>query len=75
MGLMRKLISTREQLQLKSKNKTSGQAVVEYVLMVTVAVSLVSVIGIGFRQNVVKIWIYYIGQISAACPGCKTKYK
>ena len=47
-----------------------GQAVVEYVLMVVFALGLVALIATGFRKTILKLWIFYIRQVSAACPGC-----
>jgi Flp pilus assembly pilin Flp len=56
---------------------TRGQAMVEYILMTLVALALVALIGTSLRQTVIKLWEFYIQQISAACPGCKknSKYK
>ena len=48
----------------------SGQAVVEYVLMVMLALSVVSVIGITFRKTVIRMWEMISKDVAAACPGC-----
>ncbi len=64
-----------------SKNKKplaqqiSGQALVEYVLMLLVAVSLVAIMTTAFRKTVIHLWGFYIQQISAACPGCPVNPK
>lgn len=47
-----------------------GQAVIEYILMAVVALSLVSIITTSFRRSLIQIWGFYISEISAACPGC-----
>ena len=47
-----------------------GQAVVEYLLMVAVAVALIGIIGTGFRRGLILLWERMAKDISAACPGC-----
>lgn len=47
-----------------------GQALIEYLLMLIVALSLVTVITGFFRKSTIALWGYYTRQISAACPGC-----
>jgi Flp pilus assembly pilin Flp len=67
MGIMRKPI---KRINYFLGGKESGQAVVEYLLMVVVAISIVAVMGTSFRKTLIGIWGFYIRQISAACPGC-----
>jgi len=47
-----------------------GQALVEYILMLVMGISLVIMFNNSFRTTVASIWNFYIRQISAACPGC-----
>lgn len=47
-----------------------GQAVVEYILMLAVVVSLVVAMGVGFRRGLVQLWEKMAKDISAPCPGC-----
>ena len=54
----------------KPSYNQSGQAVIEYVLMLLMALSIVSIIGIGFRKSLYRIWQSFAQDISAACPGC-----
>jgi Flp pilus assembly pilin Flp len=48
----------------------SGQAVVEYLLMLAVIVAIVGAVGIGFRKILVKLWEKMARDIAAPCPGC-----
>jgi Flp pilus assembly pilin Flp len=52
-----------------SRNE-SGQAVVEYILAVLVAMAIVGAITGAFRKSVVKTWSFMTRQVAAACPGC-----
>lgn len=47
-----------------------GQAIVEYILTLAVALVLVTALNSSFRRTVTRLWAFYIRQISAACPGC-----
>lgn len=47
-----------------------GQAIVEYMLMLTVAIGAVTIIAVGFRRSIFKLWTTLAKEISAACPGC-----
>ena len=47
-----------------------GQAVVEYVLMLITAISVVALMGAGLRRSLFTVWEFFAKQISAACPGC-----
>ena len=48
-----------------------GQAIVEYVLALSVAISIVSIIATGFRKSLFKLWGFMTREIVAGCPGCK----
>ena len=52
------------------RDSQNGQAVVEYILMVLFAISLVAALSTSFRRSLIGIWGFYTRQISAACPGC-----
>lgn len=47
-----------------------GQAIVEYLLMVSVTVIAVGALGIGFRKTLFALWQAFAKDITAACPGC-----
>jgi Flp pilus assembly pilin Flp len=47
-----------------------GQAVIEYILMLAIVVSLVGVMGVGFRRGLIQLWEKMAKDISAPCPGC-----
>jgi Flp pilus assembly pilin Flp len=47
-----------------------GQAVVEYILMVSVTIAAVGALSFGFRKTLFRIWGLFAQEISAACPGC-----
>jgi hypothetical protein len=50
----------------------SGQAMVEYVLMIVVALSILIVVSSGLKKTVIALWSYYFQKVSAACPtGCQ----
>jgi Flp pilus assembly pilin Flp len=67
MGMMRKPLKRSNQFH----PGRSGQAMVEYLLMLVVAISLVAVMASSFRKTLTNLWGYYIRQVSAACPGCQ----
>lgn len=48
----------------------SGQAVLEYVLAVSLAVSFVIVITTVFRRSLINLWFSMTRDITAGCPGC-----
>ncbi len=48
----------------------SGQAIVEYLLMLVMSIMIVSIIGISFRKSVMALWYAWTKDITAACPGC-----
>lgn len=43
---------------------------VEYLLMMLTVVSVVSIMGFGFRRSLFALWQGFSREISAACPGC-----
>ena len=48
----------------------SGQAVVEYVILLAIVVSVSGVIHFGVGRTRDKLWKRMICDISAPCPGC-----
>ena len=62
---------------MKVKLDQQGQAFVEYMLILLAVVSVVTVLGMGFRKSLFKIWTVFTQEIAAACPTCppNTKYK
>jgi Flp pilus assembly pilin Flp len=47
-----------------------GQAVVEYILMLAVALTIVITISQGMRGSLLGFWKTLSREIAAACPGC-----
>lgn len=52
------------------KPSDRGQALVEYLLMILLALSVVGILGFSFRKSIRRLWIFYIREVSAPCPGC-----
>jgi hypothetical protein len=50
--------------------REEGQAVIEYILMAFVALSFILAINTIFRRTTNRLWVFYIRQVTAACPGC-----
>ncbi len=66
--MMRRPLNVRNQFLCHS----DGQAMVEYILMILVALSLVVMMGHIFRKTLIGVWGFYTHKISAACPtGCQ----
>lgn len=49
----------------------SGQALVEYVLLLSIIVSMTTIMIAGVRSGRDKMWKQILCEVSAACPGCK----
>ncbi|MFZ9594482.1 MAG: hypothetical protein ACO3A2_00185 [Bdellovibrionia bacterium] len=47
-----------------------GQALVEYLLMLLVAFSVVGSLSFGFKRILLRIWGVYHKEISSPCPSC-----
>ncbi len=47
-----------------------GQALIEYVLLIAITISLVTLMATGLRNSVFKLWTFYTKAIAAPCPGC-----
>ncbi|NDG85432.1 MAG: hypothetical protein EBX52_10420 [Proteobacteria bacterium] len=52
------------------KRNDSGQAILEYMIVLLIIVSISGVIQFGVSKSRNKLWKWMICQISAACPGC-----
>lgn len=48
----------------------NGQAIVEYVLTLATIVTIVLIIGTGFRRSLFVLWETIAKEVAAACPGC-----
>lgn len=71
---MRRLLT--QQRSPEKAYSQEGQTIIEFILMVVVALALVGIISRSFRQGVIKVWGYYIQQVTGACPnGCPTDYR
>jgi hypothetical protein len=53
-----------------SSGGTRGQVLVEYVLTLMIALSVLSVIIVGFRTNLMRAWRSIAMDIVKACPKC-----
>lgn len=57
----------------KAKNKNiRGQAIVEYILMVVVTLSVVAVLSFGLKKVLFRFWMEVTCDISKPCPHCVT---
>jgi hypothetical protein len=52
-----------------TRNQT-GQALVEYILMLSFAITLVILIQTGLRRSTFGLWKSFTCDIAAACPKC-----
>lgn len=58
------------ELLRRLRREEEGQAVVEYILMVSATIVAVGALSFGFRKTLFKIWGLFAQDITAACPGC-----
>lgn len=49
-----------------------GQAVIEYVLMIFLAVLLVATINGSLNRSVRRLWVTIVRDVAAPCPKCPT---
>lgn len=52
------------------RDSQAGQAVIEYILMIVVALSILSVLAFGFRKVLFRVWMQMACSITAPCPHC-----
>jgi hypothetical protein len=72
--------SKRTEYQVKAPIATSGrkrsgeagQAIVEYVLLLSIILGMTGVMITGVRKNRDKMWKRILCEVSAACPDCKS---
>lgn len=50
----------------------SGQTMVEFMLTLLLAVTVVAGLSIGFKSSLYKFWRQLAKEISAPCPSCKS---
>ena len=55
---------------MKRGKRKSGQAVIEYMLMILIALSIAGALGFGFRKLFFKIWLPMACEVTAPCPHC-----
>jgi hypothetical protein len=65
-----KIPTMRLSFRLPNKQQQSGQAVVEYILMLLVAMGLMAVISRGMKKTLGIFWKGLSSEIAAPCPGC-----
>jgi hypothetical protein len=56
----------------KKTGQNSGQAIIEYVLLMSIIVGMSGAIMFAVRKNRDKMWKIMICDVSAACPSCKS---
>ncbi len=55
---------------MQKRRSESGQALIEYVLLIAITLSLVTIMATGLRKAVYSVWGFYTKAIAAPCPGC-----
>jgi hypothetical protein len=63
----------RKDMRKKSRHPIgrSGQAVIEYILMVMVALTIVSALSYGMKRVLLHVWMQMACEITAPCPHCQ----
>jgi len=57
---------------LKLSQNQEGQSLVEYVILLVVALSIVAIIGAGFRRTIFNLWLFYTKKVAPGCSdGCE----
>lgn len=59
-----------ETLELKRYSSRQGQAIIEYVLLLAIILSISGLLYSGVAQTRDKMWKRIICNVSAPCPGC-----
>ncbi len=65
-----KIPTMRLSFRPSTQQQQSGQAVVEYILMLLVAMGLMAVISKGMKKTLGLFWKGLSSEIAAPCPGC-----
>jgi hypothetical protein len=47
-----------------------GQAIIEYVLMLSLAITFIGLLATGFKQPLQSLWHLFAQEITAPCPAC-----
>lgn len=55
-------------MEAKKPGSRSGQAVIEYVLLLVLVATVVSMIAISFRTQLFKLWGGMASEVAAPCP-------
>jgi Flp pilus assembly pilin Flp len=55
-------------LTIKEMRNEEGQAVVEYILMLVLVVSIVGIIAVSFKRSILVMWGSFTQDVAAACP-------
>lgn len=58
-----------EGMRTRNSNE-AGQALIEYVLLIAITITLVTIMATSLRKSVFTLWSFYYRAISAPCPGC-----
>jgi hypothetical protein len=55
-----------------NRNREQGQAIIEYVLLLSIILSMAGLLVASVRSNRDKMWKRIICDVSAACPDCRS---
>ena len=54
----------------RSRRDESGQGLIEYILMLAVAISIFGALANGFKRIILSTWQKMACEVAAPCPGC-----
>ena len=57
-------------LLIRLLNDQEGQAIVEYILMLSLVATFVAILAKGFKAPLQGLWHLFTQEIAAPCPGC-----
>ena len=57
--------------EFMNRKNHSGQALIEYVLLLSIIISMTCIMIAGVRSSRDKMWKQVLCEVSAACPDCK----
>ena len=64
--------SKKPQHRVSVLSSKAGQAIVEYVLLLSIIISITGLMIAGVRSNRDKMWKRILCEVSAACPDCRS---
>ena len=64
--------SKQSQVVVNTTLNNAGQAIIEYVLLLSMIISMTSLMIAGVRSNRDKMWKRILCEVSAACPDCQS---